>query len=299
MRVSKRLSSGVLLLSLILTGCGAKAANPQESQSPYPVLRIHVGDVSRMSQLPLIVAQKLGFFANLHLSVRTTSKAAPVTVSTPGTRWPLVGWVATRPDLMLMAPIPDPHFRLRALSGLPMPYASGVASEMVWAKAVLSHQRTRISAWHPMRFTEIEALWKRHHLPWVMVNLAEAQRLHSIDPKSVTLAWLGASTGPVPAVAVSAESEGPRVSRFLAALNLALWYLRTTPPGTVARSINQPGLSARAIRAALHYQYWPATTYPDAAAYNRARTLLEAAWPAYGKAAVLQDARQALKEFGK
>lgn len=293
-----RWGPSIALLGLILAGGGTKA--PHQSSPSLPVLKVQVGSLSPLSALPLTVAQHLGFFQDQHLNVRLTSQPESIQVTHTLNIQPAVGWLSIRPDMVLLAPVPDPHFRLRALNALSMPYSRSVEPEKGWAETIFSRHRAKISDWQPMSFSAIESVWKRHHLPWVLVNLSQAVRLKALDPDSVILAWLGASTGPIPAITVQASHpESSQVTHFLAALNLALWYLHTTPARMIQHTLGTAGPSASAIRAALHYQYWPDTTYPDEAAYNRARAWLSPTWPPYPKAVTTKAAVQALMDAGK
>ncbi len=283
---------------MVLASCGTHA--PRKAAPSRPVLKVQVSALSPLSALPLTVAQSLGFFHDQHLSVEFTSHPESIQVTHGLNGKPTVGWLQMRPDMVLLAPVPDPHFRLRALNTLPMPYSRSVETEKGWAEAIFSGHRAHVTDWQAMSFSEIESLWKRHHLPWVLVGLGQAMRLKRLDPHSVILAWLGASTGPVPAVTVLASHpDRSEVVHFLAALNLALWYIHTTPAQTIQHTLGTAGLSASAIRAALHYQYWPATTYPDQAAYNRARSWLSPTWPPYANAVTTKAAVQALMDAGK
>lgn len=276
---------GATALLVLVTGCKSQAApsSPKPHES-LPTVTVHEAAGSALSELPVTVAQKLGFAADEHIHITLTSAAkAEVTVGPLTPDGPIVGYVTTRPDMLLMSPVPDPHFRLSALNHLPMVYTRTLVSEKAWADAVMARQRITITTWQAMPFSEVTQLWQRHHLPWVLVTLQEALQLRRLDKGSTTLAWLGASTGSVPAMAIRARQTSPQVVQFLKALNLALWYLHTTPPSTIAKALDptHPKRWAHAVETALHYQYWPATTYPDEASYARSRALLGPAWPAY------------------
>lgn len=284
----------------VVTGCGAHQPRHNANPQPlFPTLTVRTTSMSTLSRLPLTVAQKLGLFADVHVKVVwTQSEEAEATVGIPGSGWPIVGYVSTRPDLVLVSPVPDPHFRLRALNHLPMVYANPTAPEQGWAQSILAAHRATVSHWDAVPFREILSLWKHHHLPWVLVTLSEANRLEAIDHHSVVLAWLGASTGPVPSTVVSARQDTPRVMRFLRALNIALWYLQTSRPATLAEVLSPDRASPRVLAQALHYHYWPVTTYPDTAAFDRARARFQPEWPTYGTAVNPTPAAQALNETG-
>jgi hypothetical protein len=104
-------------------------------------------------------------------------------------------------------------------------------------------------------------------------------------------------------VVVSArEHAGARLSRLLAGLNLALWYLNTTPPSVAAAQISgRPGDSRliEILHEARRYHFWPATTFPDEAAFLRRRNVFNPNWPTYFDAVNPTPARQALADSGK
>lgn len=290
-----------LVLCIGLAGCGVqpKSATPSH---PDPILTIHIKDVTRLATLPITIAEKLGFFQKEHLAIDLTSKTAAVTIAPAGTVWPIQGYLASRPDLVLISPMPDPHFRLRALNALPIIYSHQVQPQQSLAESILARHHAHVSAWNRLSFHHIETLWKRHHLPWALVTLNQAVRLQSVDPKSVILTWLGASTGDIPSIVISASPETPKLVPFFKALNLALWYLYTTPSGSVARALAEPSTSSavwsKTIADAVHYRYWPATTFPDATLFNRSRAVWSPTWPTYQKSVDPALAKDALKESG-
>ncbi len=284
-----------------LAGCGA-SARPSHPPESTPTLKVHLDSQSVLSTLPVVLARELGFFQDAHLHVKwTTQQDAQVTVGAAGSVWPIVGYVAIRPDFVLMSPVPDPHFRLRALNALPMVYAAKLKPDRALLEKILRAHRAQVTQWNSLTFSQIESLWKRRHLPWVVVTLHQASILRSLDPHSAVLAWLGASTGPIPSTVVTAPVDNLDVVHFLDALNLALWYLHTTAPRTVASDLSGQGphqLWTSTIKAALHYQYWPATTFPDSLSYNRSRTLWTPTWPIYTEGVNRQPAHQALLDSG-
>lgn len=282
---------------LTLAGCGVaqKSAAPEKT---IPTLAVHEANLDRLSALPLAAAQTLGFFQHDHLRVEWTPKSqATVFIGQAGGTWPIVGYVMTRPDMVLMSPVADPQFRLRALNHLTMVASMRALQERPLAEKILAQHRAHISTWSGKSFQTIEMLWQRHHLPWVLVTLQQAEQLWTLDPHSVVLSWFGASTGPIPQLVITARQSNAKVARFLNALNLALWYLHTTPPTEAASALGDATTGAhgaRLLRDALHYQYWPATTFPDSSSYNRARALWTPTWPAYQHGVDPQPARQAL-----
>ena len=291
----------VVILAGSLSGCGG----PQRQAVPpsYPVIRVHIAPNAGLSELPLTIAQKLGFLAHEHVQVQwRPANESGVDIGPAGSAWPLVGYLSIRPDLILVAPNPDPAFRLRSLDHLPLAASQATASERSLAEKILAMHHAHLSHWSVMPTNMIEQLWSHHHLPWVLVNLGQAQRLKTIDPSTVVLAWLGASTGPIPNWGITVKRPNIPIVQFLSALNLALWYLHTTSPKTLAQKLsgNQPNpVLARLIRKAQRYQYWPLTTLPDAPTYNRRRTMWNPSWPSFTQAVDTKAARQALSESGK
>jgi len=286
---------------LLLSGCGAKPSPPS---SDVVQLYVRLTDTSRLSSLPLTLASKLGFFQSMHLNVTlTSSSSASLSLGFLPHSRTIIGYLTTRPDLVLVSPIADPHFRLRALNRLPLVYSHRVQEQISLAHAILKAHRANISTWSSLSFQEIRTLWKRHHLPWVLVTLHQATILTSLDPHSVILAWLGASTGPLPDLVISASpnTSPANAVRFLKAVNLALWYLHTTPPTTIATVLDgshQRSVWRLTIQKALHYQYWPVTSYPDNVTYQRGRSF-DPTWPPYSIAVNNQPGHQALSETDK
>lgn len=294
---------GVVMLTTLaisVTACGAHKHAPH-SKPPTPVVRVHVADPGSIAALPFRTAEALGLFAHEHVRVQITSRAqAQMVVGPAGKGWPVLGYLSIRPDILLMSPIYDPQFRLAALDHLPMVSSTAINQAKPWAEKILALHHVTASTWTTMTPAQIQQLWRRRHLPWVLVGLEEAQRLRAVDPKSTVLAWLGASTGPVPNVVISGQDSTPAATRFLSALNLALWYLNTTPASKTASALNQasPGFQWL-VQSARHYQYWPSTTFPDQPAYNRRRTRFNPEWPAFAAGVNPKPARQALARLGE
>lgn len=288
-------------LVVLLTGCGARPA-PSANEASWPTVSVQLDDITPLMTLPLTLALRLGTFHERHVKIVFTNKShtANVTLSSSPQR-PVVGYLATRPDLVLVSPRPDPHFRLRALNHLPIFYSPIVHSEIPLVSALLKTQRAHITQWTPIPFSQMKQLWRRQHLPWAVVTLSEAQVLKHLDARTVTLSWLGASTGPIPTVMLEEHRAEPAVTRFLAGLNLALWYLHTTPPAAVASILSnghQDSQLVQEIRQALHYQYWPNTTYPDSSTYARMTSLMPQ-WQSYTVMVDPGPALQALSEMDK
>ncbi len=295
------LTLGVMTAALSACGISFRHAKPQAQTQ---IITVHVNQSASVSALPFRVAERLGFFTQNRLSVVPASPSrAEVVIGPAGKNWPIVGYVSIRPDMVLMAPIPDPQFRLAALNHLPMLMSADLAQEKPWLEKIFAAHHATISGWTTLKPRRINALWRLHHLPWVLVTLQEAQHLRALDSKSVVLAWLGASTGPVPSWVVTSKHTGPAVAHFLNALNLALWYLNTTPAANAASDLSSAAnnliRSTWLIKAAQHYQYWPVTTFPNQNTYDRRRAMWNSDWPAYQTAVNAIPADQALATIGK
>ncbi len=278
---------GALLLSI--TGCGA--AQSRKSHQSWPQLTVQVQGAGSLDLAPLILAQKLGFFQENRLLVTITQNREPVSIGPTGKSWPLIGYLTLRPDMVLISESPDPAFRLRALNHLPLVLSQPLVGQRQLAENVLSAHHAQITRWSVLSNEDIQSLWRHGHLPWVLVTLEEAARLKAINPKSAILAWIGASTGPIPSIIITADTINSRETRFIDALNLALWYLHTTPANTIAQNL---GEKRSLIEEALRYQFWPATTFPDPAAYIRGRIPWNPHWPLYQQAVNPVPARKAL-----
>lgn len=291
----------ILAATLALTGCGQRRPSPRAKRHDA-VLTLHISVPGTLAATPVKVAQALGFFHQEHLDVQEVPRNAELTVELAGSRWPIDGYLGMRPDVVLVSPIPDPHFRLSALNHLPMVITPAVAAVQPMAAKILMAHHAAASRWSTMSYAQMKSLWKNHHLPWALVSLQQAAELQSINSGTVILAWLGASTGPIPHVVVAGEAPKAQLVHFLRALNLALWYLNTTPAAQVSQMLSPSpqGTAAftQVLSAARHYQYWPATTFPDSQSFQRARTDWFPTWPSYTEAVHPAAGRQALADTG-
>ena len=287
----KRNFTTVVLGSLLvaITGCGPASAH--KIPNTWPELKVQIKSVAGLDVAPLNLAQKLGFFQQNHLRVTTTQKAESLSIGPAGSTWPLIGYLTTRPDMVLVSESPDPAFRLRALNHLPMMVSQSLASQRNLAQDIFSAHHAQITQWSELSNKEIQILWRRRHLPWVLVTMEQAERLKAISPHTAILAWMGASTGPIPSVAIASTKVDSQVVHFLDALNLALWYLHTTPSKTIAQTL---GVSQGLVKKALRYQFWPLTTFPDGAAYTRGRLPWHPGWPFYERGVNTDAGRRAL-----
>lgn len=297
---------GMFIATLaILAGSLSSCGGFQRQATPpsYPVIRVHIAPKAGLSALPVTIAQKLGFFAHEHIRVQwRPANESVVDIGPAGSSWPIAGYLSTRPDLILVSPTPDPAFRLHSLDHLPLAASPETAPDRNLAEKILAKHYAHLSHWSVMPTHVIEQLWSHHRLPWALVNLVQAQRLKTIDPSTVVLAWLGASTGPIPNWGIAVKQSNMPIVRFLSALNLALWYLHTTTPTTLAQELsnNRPNPPlAHLVGTAQRYQYWPLTTVPDAPTYNRRKTMWDTSWPPFSQGVDGKAAHQALSETGK
>ncbi len=299
MKCLARWSAWVLALVMLttLTGCGQK---PNKTSKPsVPVIRYALNTSSSLLTLPLQIALKLHFFEDEHIQVkRVPPLHADLAISESRPEWPVIGCVASRPDLVIASPVPDPHFRLRALNRLSVVYAANLNSSLSLVRGVMNLNRTHPS-FSSIPFRRLATLWAQHRLPWAVVSLKQFFTLRRKDPQAVILNWLGASTGPIPVVTISGQS--PHSVQFLRALNLALWYLHTSSPHTITQVLagnsSNPFLDQE-IQTGIHFDLWPQTTLVSPQEYNRGRALYglgnPEVWPPFFSGVNTQLSRQAL-----
>lgn len=294
----------LLAAALLLAAAGCGSAHTESGRkSEWPTVTVSLSRAGGLATTPFWVAEKLGFFADNHIAVRIANGPHPdVRIAPAGEFWPAVGYIGIRPDLLLVSPMADPSFRLRSLNQLPMVIQKNIAPDRTLADKIFLAHHAQISRWSTASAAVLDQIWKAHHLPWVLVTLGEAIHLTELDPHTSVLAWLGASTGPVPATVITASKPDGKTVRFLDAINLALWYLHTTPPAQVATGVNgrpTDGRLTRLVHQALHLQVWPATTFPDRSTFDRRRALWNPNWPPYDSAVNPGPGRQALADSGK
>ncbi len=273
-----------IALSCALTACGT--ATPRSPKVSYPVVRVYVQPSTTLSTLPLQVAARLGFFAQQHIQVEWVrhQDRATLQVGNGETPYPIDGFLTQKPDLVLVAPIADPHFRWRSLTHLPIFYAKHVGPLVPYLRAVLASHQVVPEAFTALNLSQITERWRQKTLPWVVVTLKDYFQLRGAVPGSTVLAFIGASTGPVPVTMITGTS--PHALAFVSAVNLALWYLHTTSPESIAQLLRtdkpDPSLGP-AVKRALHYRYWPTTVVLTPPVYQRGQRLLTPSgpWPSY------------------
>jgi hypothetical protein len=289
----------IVLFLTMMVGCGPTSKGPRPIA--LPTITVYLDHSDPAALVPFQLADDLGVFRTQGLRVRLEHQpsGADVMISPVGQHWPIVGYVTVRPDLLLLAPLADSQFRLRALNHLPMPTSTNLRAQANLVEKILATHQAVLSHWTMLPMSTITTLWRHRHLPWVLVTLPEATRLFAIDPHTAVLAWLGAATGPIPSWVVTAANAPPTlVDRFLAALDLALWYLNTTPVRQIASVLrtHHASVSPWMLKRALHYGYWPTTVFPTSSAYNRCRDTWDPNWPVYEEAVDPHPAEKALGE---
>ncbi len=300
--ISKRLqgTSLMLTMALMMSGCGRSTAPPPPS---YPSIKVYVQEPFSLPSLPLTVAQKLGLYANQHIIVKWVSHPlnASLWVETAGSRYPILGVVAQKPDAVLVAPRSDPHFRLHSLNHMPIAYSSAALPWLAVISSIFKAHHVVPSNLDAIPINHLTAVWRSYELPWAVVTLSEWQILQKEDPKTSVLAWMGGSTGPIPAIVIVGKS--PLALPFLSAVNLALWYINTSSPRAVASLVQNTNIPStreiKLIRLGQRYQMWPATIVLSRSLYQRQVSLLEvqSTWPSYDIAVNRAVASEALNRL--
>lgn len=260
-------------------------ARPRLHRSGFPTAEVQVGREAGVFEVPFRLAERLGFFRQEGVSVRIISAPAALRLTPGGTSWPIVGVVGSRPDAFVVSAADDPGFRLAWLAGLPLAYPRGDSALAAWAKSVLSLHEISPASLDPLSPREIELLWTSGHLPYLLADAPTWLRLSPPPAPIRPAAALGASTGP--GMAWVLTGHGPEVPRILAALNLALWYLHTHSPQTVASVFRGNRALKALIAVADRYGLYAASTYPTRQDYERSRRLAlfdGRSWPPYERA---------------
>ncbi|MBX5466853.1 MAG: hypothetical protein K6U14_05065 [Firmicutes bacterium] len=240
-------------------------------QPPAPVLPVALTGGDPLLAMPWFVAQRLGAFRTVGVLPEPAPGGIRLGPPLPWTA-PVMGYLAVRPDVVLVAPTADPHFRWAQVQALPLAYQADDPAVRTWTEAVLAQHSVRPRSWEPLSQKAIAQLWPRQYLPYAVVPLTAVPTLERLCPTTHILAFLGGSTGPLPILTVNGRN--PALIRFLAGLNLGLWYLHTEPPNRIGRLLAGVDGRSAAEWAKLdalgrRYRLWPATTYPDAALWHR------------------------------
>ncbi|MDA8192968.1 MAG: hypothetical protein M0Z53_03065 [Thermaerobacter sp.] len=294
---------GMLLALAVVTACGNHPAVPPPAKNPPPQVSIQFSVPTRLSALPFLVAEQMGFFTGI--TVRPSPAPASIRVGAPGGHWPIVGVLAERPDAFLAAPSPDPHFRLRSLRQLTIYYSPVETSNWPLVSRVLDHHYAFGAVGYSLSFGQIERLWSPRHLPWALVSLSQWMQLKASHPDTTLLSWIGAATGPIYHLVISADPNTPHLAAVLRGIDLGLWYVHTTRARLLAKLMasvyHQPvGRLAAEIAAARAMNFWPEAIIPTEPPYTRTAVLMSRQpppwWPAYPTGVNPRPAESALSQ---
>ncbi len=275
----------VLVLWLGASGCGP-VSRPKPPRPALPRTRLTVTLAgSPLLALPLFVAEHAHLLREYGLSIRLAADG-PIYIGPPAA-FPLDGLVAWRPDAVVLTPGPDAPFRWTDLKAWPkLPVAALDQSESAWLAAVLADHGLAGIPLERFSLPDALRLLAHHHLPWLVLPLVKAQGL--LARGAYAAGFVGASTGPVPALVV--EGHGAGLERLLAALNQADSLIASTPAATLAKMTARayPGL-ARAVLTTLiatgqGLGLWPPASFLGRDVYERGRhlrILAGIAWPDY------------------
>lgn len=289
-----RAGLGILLAFLILWVLALRPKTPP----PPPPLTVGIAPQHPVMNLPVYLAERIQPSA-----FRLASGAEPnaLRIGPAGSAWPILGVVAQRSDAVLIAPEPDPHFRLAQLNQLPVAYEKGRPLLLHTTELVLHLHRVnaRLEALSP---PHLDQLWRLGTLPFAVVDLPTLVELSALKKTTTVLAPLAASTGPVTAWVMTgspANAEG-----VLHAINLSLWYLKSHSTTRVGEVLNgADGLSAvqwqRLAELGQKYRIWPGSTLPQSQLYQRLKRLEanlapQSPWPPYAQAVDTAAALKAL-----
>lgn len=293
-----KLFSLATILSTTVVGCGP--SQQPKNLTHYPTVTVSVRSTTSLSSMPVVAALKMGFFGQEHIHVvLSPGQKANIEIRAAGKKWPIQGVIMQRPDAFLVAPTPDPHFRLRSLNNLPLFYAKSQAGNLPFIEAVLDLHAIQFASLHPLSTDDAVRLIAHRELPWAIMSLKHWQHVRQKNPMASILSWYGASTGPIPVDVVTSSS--PYTPRFLAAINMALWYLHTTSPRKINTALygNHSRTETQIIAQAQQYGFWPQSVYPYQKLYERGRHLMSLShtsslfWPQYSQGVQSEAANQA------
>jgi hypothetical protein len=288
-------TAAVLAIASLATACGPlRLGRAPGRLSRVPVIRVRA-PADWLGRLPLQVAAADGALACLRLSVSWSSRPSPVELSSsPGS--PVVGYLLQRPDTVLVSAVPDPTFRWRTLTQVPVAAAGLSPAAAFMADAVL-HEHGVTTVVTSMSLGEADRGLAGGHLPYVLMPLLAAVTfLHSHTGQVV--AWVGAGTGPVAAALLI--GGGPHLPNLLAAINQGLDYIQTHRPAVVAELVrgDYPHTPLPALTTAIAdldaMGAFPATVYPSQSLYDTAAQLASGlSWPPYSRSVDAGPARTA------
>lgn len=277
--------SAILASLLGLTACGPNTAN----HATLDPVSVKVATSAALAQIPLELAQDLGFFRQQGIAVTSSPAAdASITIANAGQHWPIVAAIGQGADGFVVGPRADPGFRLAALTDVPIAYPAHDQSLAVLVTAVMTLHGLPKPMLDPLSVKQITRLWRNRHVPYLVANASLWHELLAIDPKAKPLAVLSASTGPIPDWVIYSHSKD--LPAFLAAVNLSLWYISTHTPASIvdALSPSQRHPDTRwLITLAERYQWYSPSTVIPKTRYERGQrfwALTGITWPHYIRA---------------
>jgi len=287
---------GLGLGLLALAACGRTPA-PKPS-SRLKTLPVRIAAPTGISLLPLWVAEATGIWSEAGYRLVPTARAT-LTIG-PAGQWPLLGLVAWRPEWCIVTRLPMEFFRWRDLAHVPVLPVTGVPSDArPVVQAVLTEHGVDGVTWDLLPPGDAVRLFEQGRLPWLLAPLVTGETL-VLHHHGYLAAFVGAATGPVPAVVVT--GRGPGAVTLLAGLNQALLEMEEMPAHRLARilhahmpAIPVPVLTA-AVDTARALSLWPPSVYPDTATFLTGQQLMQSvgvAWPTYSEAVDNGPARRA------
>ena len=259
---------------------------PRQSKAPPPERHVIAVTLtgSRLLALPLFVALDDRILRVDGLRVRFGRTGVRIG---PADSFPVDGVLAWRSDAVLITPGSDHSFRWADLKHWPELATAGLdRNQADWLKAVLVDHGVGATQVDFLSIDAARRLFAGGHLPWLVLPLEDAALLISQGAYAAT--FLGASTGPVPALIISGTNR--ELPLLLAALNQAEAIIRTTSARDLAAMVarDYPGYKESALQSLIAtgqgLGLWPPTTFLGSDVYERGRALLAGIgvmWPDY------------------
>jgi len=286
-------------LALALPGLAACGRAPVSKPSArLKVLPVHIAVPNGISLLPLWVAQATGVWSQAGYRVVPVARAS-LTIG-PAGQWPLLGVVAWRPEWCIVTRLPMEFFRWRDLAHIPVLPVSGVpADARPVVQAILTEHGVDGVTWDFLAPTDAVRLFEQGRLPWLLAPLVLAEDL-TLHHQGYLAAFVGAATGPMPALVVAGHGAG--AVTLLAGLNQALMETEELPASRLAHILHAhmravpTAVLAAAVNTARGLSLWPPTVYPDTATFTAGQQLMQSVgieWPPYSAAVDSGPARRA------